>query len=266
MSQPLLLAVHGASGRNGRRLIALASHDPGLRLTAALVGPESRSIGMDAGSLAGLAHTGLLVSSTWPKQVQAVIDFSTPDACMAAVQHCEQQAIAMVIATTGLSEMQIERIRQAAESIPICYAPNMSVAVNIAMKLVEQAAKSLRQFSDGVDVEIIERHHRMKEDSPSGTALKFGQIVAREMGQTEHVHGRDGLVGKRPQNEIGYHAVRIGDDAGQHTICFGLMGEIIEVRVAASNRDPYASGAITAAKFVVHKPAGLYSMFDVLGL
>ncbi len=266
MSHALSLAIHGASGRNGRRLIALASHDPGLRLTAAIVGPGSRSIGSDAGTLAGLAPIGLSIHATWPKDVQVAIDFSTPDACMAAVEHCERHAIAMVIATTGLAEVQIDRIRQAAESIPICYAPNMSVAVNVAMKLVEQAARSLRQFSDGVDVEIIERHHRMKEDSPSGTALKFGQIVAREMGQTDHVHGRDGLVGKRPQSEIGYHAVRIGDDAGQHTICFGMMGEIIEVRVAASNRDPYASGAIAAAKFVVHKPAGLYSMFDVLGL
>ena len=266
MPHALSLAIHGASGRNGRRLIALASHDPGLRLTAAIVSSSSRSLGNDAGTLAGLAPIGLALRSTWPNDIQAVIDFSTPEACMAAVEHCERHSIAMVIATTGLSEIQIDRIRQAAEAIPICYAPNMSVAVNIAMKLVEQAARSLRQFSDGVDVEIIERHHRMKEDSPSGTALKFGQIVAREMGQTEHVHGREGLVGKRPQNEIGYHAVRIGDDAGQHTICFGLMGEIIEIRVGASNRDPYASGAIAAAKFVVQKPAGLYSMFDVLGL
>ncbi len=266
MSHALSLAIHGASGRNGRRLISLASHDPGLRLTAAIVGPLSRSIGSDAGILAGLPQLGLKIDSTWPKDIQVVIDFSTPEACMAAVEHCERHAIAMVIATTGLTDVQIERIGQAAESIPICYAPNMSVAVNVAMKLVEQAARSLRQFSDGVDVEIIERHHRMKEDSPSGTALKFGQIVAREMGQTEHLHGRDGLVGKRPQNEIGYHAVRIGDDAGQHTICFGMMGEIVEIRVAASNRDPYASGAIAAAKFVVHKSAGLYSMSDVLGL
>jgi 4-hydroxy-tetrahydrodipicolinate reductase len=106
----------------------------------------------------------------------------------------------------------------------------------------------------------------MKEDSPSGTALRFGQIVASQMGQSGHVHGREGLVGKRPRNEIGYHAVRIGDDAGQHTICFGLMGEIIEVRVGASNRDPYAVGALLAAKWLVGKPAGLYSMFDVLGL
>lgn len=266
MSQPITLAIHGASGRNGRRLVAMASHDPSLRLTGAIVGPESRALGVDAGELAGVAPIELPITATWPHEVQVAIDFSTPDACMAAVEHCEKHAIAMVIATTGLLEIQFERIRQAAESIPICYAPNMSVAVNVGMKLVEQAAKSLRPFSDGVDVEIIERHHRMKEDSPSGTALRFGQIVAREMGQTEHAHGREGLIGKRPHNEIGYHAVRIGDDAGQHTICFGMMGEIIEIRVAASNRDPYASGAIAAAKYLISKPAGLYSMFDVLGL
>ncbi len=160
----------------------------------------------------------------------------------------------MVIATTGLSPRQMQVMEQASQVIPICYAPNMSVVVNVAMKLVEQAARALKQFSDAVDVEIIERHHRMKEDSPSGTALKLGQIVASEMGQTEHIHGRHGLVGKRPRHEIGYHSLRIGDDAGQHTVCFGMMGEIIEVRVGVSNRDPYAAGAIAAAKYVIKQP------------
>ncbi len=266
MSQPLALVIHGASGRNGRRLIAIGSQDPSLKLTGAIVGPRSRSVGVDAGTLAGGTPIGLMVSSKWPENVQTVIDFSTPEACMAAVEHCLKQKIAMVIATTGLTQEQVQRIQDASKCIPICYAPNMSVAVNIAMKLVEQAAKALKQFSDGVDVEIIERHHRMKEDSPSGTALRLGQIVADEMGQTMHVHGRHGMVGQRPRHEIGYHAVRIGDDAGQHTICFGMIGEIIEVRVGASNRDPYASGAIAAAKFLSNKPAGNYSMFDVLGL
>jgi len=134
------------------------------------------------------------------------------------------------------------------------------------MKLVEQAARALKDVPGGADVEIIERHHRFKEDSPSGTALKFGQIAANEMGISQHVHGRLGQVGKRPHGEIGYHAVRVGDDAGQHTIIFGMMGETIELKVAASNRDCYASGAIAAAKFLVGKPPKQYSMFDVLGL
>jgi 4-hydroxy-tetrahydrodipicolinate reductase len=125
---------------------------------------------------------------------------------------------------------------------------------------------ALRDVPHGADVEIIERHHRFKEDSPSGTALKFGQIIASEMGIEHHVHGRHGQVGKRPHHEIGYHAVRTGDDAGQHTIIFGMLGETIEIRVAASNRDCYASGAIAAAKFLVGKPAGVYTMANVLGL
>jgi 4-hydroxy-tetrahydrodipicolinate reductase len=134
------------------------------------------------------------------------------------------------------------------------------------MKLVEQAARALKDVANGADVEIIERHHRYKEDSPSGTALKLGQIIAKEMGIENHVHGRHGMIGKRPHNEIGYHAVRVGDDVGQHTIVFGMLGETIEIRVAASNRDCYASGAISAAKYLIGKPPGLYSMANVLGL
>jgi 4-hydroxy-tetrahydrodipicolinate reductase len=266
MNSAITLVIHGASGRNGRRLLALGSQDRRFKLAGAIVGKHSSSLGTDAGTLAGLPPLSVKVSSDWPETADVCIDFSTPDACLAAVRHCKDHRIAIVIATTGLSQSQVEEIEQAARAIPICYAPNMSVAVNIAMKLVEQAAKALRPMAEQVDVEIIERHHRMKEDSPSGTALKFGQLVAKELGQASHVHGRAGLVGKRPRKEIGYHAVRIGDDAGQHTICFGLMGEIIEIRVGASNRDPYAVGALAAAAFLHGKPAGLYSMADVLGL
>jgi 4-hydroxy-tetrahydrodipicolinate reductase len=244
----------------------LAAQDSAFHLVGAIVGNSSSSIGIDAGILSGSESLGLKVASDWPEAAEVVIDFSNPEACMAAVDHCVANKIAMVIATTGMSAEHNRRIQKAAESIPICLAPNTSMVVNIGMKLVEQAAKALAPVADKVDVEIIERHHRMKEDSPSGTAVKLGQIVASQMGQTEHAHGREGLVGKRPRGEIGYHAVRIGDDAGQHTICFGLMGEILEVRVGVSNRDPYAVGALAAAKFIASKPPKLYSMFDVLGL
>jgi 4-hydroxy-tetrahydrodipicolinate reductase len=142
----------------------------------------------------------------------------------------------------------------------------MSLSVNLAMKLTEIAAKALANNPQGVDVEIIERHHRYKEDAPSGTALKFGEIVARAMGQTAARHGREGRPGKRPHSEIGYHAVRTGDNPGEHTIIFGLLGETLELTVRASNRDCYAHGALTAAKFLVGKPVGLYSMQDVLQL
>jgi 4-hydroxy-tetrahydrodipicolinate reductase len=142
----------------------------------------------------------------------------------------------------------------------------MSTAVNLTMKLAETAGRVLRDLPSGVDVEIIERHHRFKEDAPSGTALKFGEIIAATMGQTTHTHGREGRPGKRPSNEIGYHAVRAGDNPGEHTIVFGMLGETLELRVAATSRDSYAQGALQAAAWLVGKPAALYGMNDVLGL
>ena len=266
MSSPIQLAIHGASGRNGKRLIALGSVDPAVHLRAAIVRASSKHLGEDAGVMAGIANLGLEVTSDWPNGLDVVIDFSSPEGCMSALEHCVSETIPIVIASTGLSSLQIDAIASASKLIPVCYAPNMSVAVNLTMKLVEQAARALKDVPGGADVEIIERHHRYKEDSPSGTALKFGQIAAKEMGISQHVHGRVGQVGKRPHAEIGYHAVRVGDDAGQHTIIFGMEGETIELRVAASNRDCYASGAIAAAKFLVGKAPKQYSMFDVLGL
>ena len=150
--------------------------------------------------------------------------------------------------------------------IPILISPSMSLAVNLTMKLVREAARVLKTaVPEGVDVEIIERHHRFKEDAPSGTALKFGEIVASEMGQTDHVHGREGRPGVRPRTEIGYHALRVGDNVGEHTIVFGMLGEAIDLSVRGHSRDSYAYGAVAAAKFLVSRPAGLYSMNDVLG-
>jgi len=163
-----------------------------------------------------------------------------------------------------LNEAQLKILRTAAETIPLLWSPSMSLAVNLTMKLTEIVAKSLKDRD--ADVEIIERHHRFKEDAPSGTALKFGQIVAGAMGQTEQCHGREGRPGKRPHNEIGYHAVRVGDNPGEHTIVFGMLGETIELTVRASNRDCYAAGALAAAKFLAGKKPGLYGMNDVLGL
>jgi 4-hydroxy-tetrahydrodipicolinate reductase len=142
----------------------------------------------------------------------------------------------------------------------------MSLAVNLVMKLTGTAAAALKHYPGGADVEILERHHRFKEDSPSGTALKFGAIVADAMGQTHHQHGREGRPGARPHEEIGYHAIRTGDNPGEHTILFGMLGETIELTVRASNRDCYAHGALAAAKFLIGKPAGVYGMGDVLGI
>lgn len=262
----LKLAVHGAAGRMGKRLVALGSQDPQLELFAAIEHPQHPALGQDAGMVAGVEPLEVKLTSDWPEGIEVAIDFSIPGGCAAAVEKCVDRGIPLVVATTGLSDAQMAQIKQAAEQIPVCWAPNMSLAVNLTMLLAQQAARGLRQVPQGVDVEIIERHHRFKEDAPSGTALKFGQLIADELGIDRHVHGREGLCGRRSPSEIGYHAVRTGDDPGQHTIVFGMLGETIELRVAASNRDCYAQGALAAAKFLARREAGMYNMFDVLGL
>jgi 4-hydroxy-tetrahydrodipicolinate reductase len=263
---PLRLVVHGAAGRMGQRIVALAAKDPLLSIVAAIDSPASPAAGRDAGELAGIGKLGVPITSEVIGSCDVIIDFSTPEATAKLVSVCADRRIPIVVATTGLNEKQREEIAAAAQFAPVVFAPSMSMAVNVAMKLVREAAKALRDIPDGVDVEIVERHHRFKEDAPSGTALKFGQIVAGEMGQTGHRHGREGQTGQRPRNEIGYHAVRTGDNVGEHQIIFGLMGETLEVYVRGHTRDSYAYGAIAAAKFLAGRPAGLYTMADVLGL
>ena len=263
---PIQLAIHGAGGRMGKRLVALGSQDPELQVVGAIDNPANPMCGQDAGLVAGVGELGVPLSGTWPAECQTAIDFSVPAACMTALAHCTQHKIPLVVATTGLTDEQMSQVSAAAQVIPICWAPNMSLAVNLTMRLAQQAATALKTVPQGADVEIIERHHRYKEDSPSGTALKFGEIIAEAMGLDKHVHGREGLCGPRTRSEIGYHAVRTGDDPGQHTIIFGMLGETIELRVGASSRDSYAQGALAAAKFLVGKPIGMYNMFDVLGL
>jgi 4-hydroxy-tetrahydrodipicolinate reductase len=261
------IAIHGAAGRMGRRLIALASTDPQLKIIAAVDSPTHPDLGRDAGTLAGIKELGLpLIGGLGSFKPEVVIDFSVPAAAEAVAEACVSRHLPLVMATTGLTEPQKQRLQEAARSIPVVWSPSMSMAVNLAMKLVERAGAVLKDVSGGVDVEIIERHHRMKEDSPSGTALKFGELIAAAMGQTVHRHGRQGQVGKRPPGEIGYHAVRTGDNPGEHTIVFGLLGETLEVTIKASSRDCYALGALAAAKFVARQQPGLYSMYDVLGL
>ena len=258
------IAIHGAAGRMGKRLIDLGHADPELELCAALESPEHPQIGQDSGEVAGIQAIGVPISAQFPDSADALIDFSLPIAVPGIISKCLESSTPLVVATTGFGDDVVSTIRQAAENLAIVWAPNMSLAVNLSMKLAEVAAGAL--VDSDADVEIIERHHRFKADAPSGTALKFGELIARQMNIEKHQHGRHGETGARPHNEIGYHAVRAGDDAGQHTILFGMLGEKIEIKVAASNRDCYARGALAAAKFLVGRPAGLYDMYDVLGL
>lgn len=250
----------------GKRLIALGSADQGVKLVAALEYAKHPHLAEDAGELAGVGRIDLPLTSAVLGKYDALIDFSTPEGAESAIHICLAHKIPLVMATTGLSESAKKQLRDAGDVIPVVWSPSMSTAVNLTMKLCAMAGGVLKNLPSGCDVEIIERHHRFKEDAPSGTALKFGDIIAGVMGQERHVHGREGKTGKRPLNEIGYHAVRTGDNPGEHTIIFGMLGETIELTVKASNRDCYALGAIEAAKFVAKQKPGMYTMYDVLGL
>ena len=260
------LTINGAAGRMGKRLVALGSEDRSFRIVGALEHPRHTDLGKDAGVLAGVEPLDVALSSSLQTQTDVVIDFSLPESAIAICRQCVERRIPLVVATTGMHEEQKAEMRAAAHQIPIVWAPSMSLAVNLTMKLATIAGPAVRDTPTGADVEIIERHHRFKEDAPSGTALKFGELIAEAMGITEHRHGRHGQTGKRPHDEIGYHAVRVGDNPGEHTIVFGLLGETIELTVRASNRDCYALGALAAAKFVARQAPGLYGMYDVLGL
>jgi len=262
----LRIGIHGAAGRMGQRLVALGHADADLKIVAALEHAAHPKLGLDAGTIAGIGSIGVPLLAKLPGDVDVVIDFSVPQATDSIVAACVERKVPLVVATTGLEPEQRERIKQAAATIPVLWAPSMSLAVNLAMKLSEAAATALKDHATGADVEIIERHHRFKEDAPSGTALKFGEIIAGVMGQKDAVHGRSGRPGQRPHGEIGYHALRTGDNPGEHTIVFGLLGETLELTVRATNRDCYAHGALAAAKFLAGKKPGLYSMQDVLGL
>ena len=259
-------AIHGAAGRMGQRLVALGSADHELTIAAALERSGHPRLGEDAGSVANCPVLGVKLADRLSGPVDVMIDFSTPAGSMAALETCLKEKIPLVLATTGFDAAQTERIRAASRELALLWAPSMSLAVNLAMKLSGLAAEALCDHSTGADVEIIERHHRFKEDAPSGTALKFGEIIASRMGLDRAQHGREGRIGARPRGEIGYHAVRAGDNPGEHTILFGLLGESLEINVRASNRDCYAYGALAAAKFLAGKPAGPYGMGAVLGL
>jgi 4-hydroxy-tetrahydrodipicolinate reductase len=250
----------------GQRIIALALEDKDLTLGAALDAPGHPQLGRDIGEVAGAGQLGVPVWADLPleQRLDVMIDFSLPEGTMAVLPLCVQRRIPLVVATTGHTQAQRQEIEAAAHETAILMAPNMSLAVNVLMKLVRQAAESLR--GKGFDVEITERHHRFKKDSPSGTALHFARLIQEAMGQSQLRHGREGLVGERPAHEIGIHAIRVGDNVGEHTIIFSTLGETLELTHRAHSRDCYARGALQAARFLADRPPGRYSMNDVLGL
>lgn len=268
MSGTPRIAIVGASGRMGRILIQ-AVQQAGYILAGAIVRPESSLIGSDAGEMAGAGHLGVKVTGDLKQvldQCDAVIDFSTPAATELHLQLCRDAGVAIVIGTTGMSDAQKQQLDQIATEIPVVYAANYSVGVNISIKLLELAAKT---FADTVDIEIVEAHHRHKVDAPSGTALMMGEAIADTLGRDLKkvaVYGREGYTGPRERETIGFETIRGGDIVGEHTVMFIGEGERVEVSHKATNRMNFAAGAVRAAAWVTDKTAAKYDMKDVLNL
>ncbi|MFM7148882.1 MAG: 4-hydroxy-tetrahydrodipicolinate reductase [Gemmataceae bacterium] len=260
------VAIIGAAGRMGQRLIHLTLADPDLHLGAALESPSCPARGKDIGEVCGLGKIGVPLASHFPQggKIDVAIDFSAPEGTMEVLPACIEKRIPLVVATTGHTPEQRKEIEAAAHQIPLLMAPNMSLAVNVLFALCKQTATLLRDRD--FDVEVIERHHRFKKDAPSGTALHFARIVQEAIGGGDLRHGREGITGERPKKEIGVHALRVGDNVGEHTVVFSTLGETLELTHKGHSRDSYARGALQAAKYLAGKPAGRYSMNDVLGI
>jgi len=266
----LNVAIAGAAGRMGRTLVeAVSQNQDSMRVSAATVLAEDPALGVDIGLLAIGAAIGVnTVAELLPEQADfdVLIDFTSPEATMNHLALCHASSKAMVIGTTGLSGDQQQEIQAAAKNIPIMYAPNMSVGVNLCLKLLEEAARVL---GDDVDIEITEAHHRFKKDAPSGTALKMGAVIADTLDRNLDecaVYGREGLGDERERKTIGFTTIRAGDIVGDHTVTFAGLGERVEITHKASSRMTFASGAVRAAQWIADKEAGLYSMQDVLEL
>jgi len=262
------IAIAGSTGRMGRSLIEAVLADPELELAAALERAGHPALGRPVGEVLGLPCTVALGADLAAALARAdvLIDFTRPDGTLAHLEACARLGKAMVIGTTGFSDAQRGRIAESAKRAALVMAPNMAVGVNVTFKLAETAARIL---GEGYDVEIVEAHHRHKVDAPSGTALKLGEMVARGLGRNLAecaVHGRHGETGERDPKAIGFHAIRGGDIVGEHTVIFAGTGERVELTVRSSSRMTYALGALRAAKFLRGKKAGLFDMFDVLGL
>jgi 4-hydroxy-tetrahydrodipicolinate reductase len=261
-------AVAGASGRMGRTLIEAINGAPDARLAGALDVAGSAFLGRDAGELVG-APAGVIISDDVDVVLSAVnclIDFTRPEGTMRHLEACRRRGVHMIIGTTGFTTEQKLAIHDAARDIPIVFAPNMAVGVNLVFKLLDTAARIL---NEGYDVEIVEAHHRHKVDAPSGTALRMGEIVAAALGRDLAdcaVYGREGIAGERPAPQIGFSTVRGGDIVGDHTVLFAGTGERVEITHKASSRMHFAQGALRAARFLWGKPRGLFDMQDVLGL
>jgi 4-hydroxy-tetrahydrodipicolinate reductase len=263
------IIVTGATGRMGSRIIAVSAEYHDIRLCGALEKIGHKDIGKDIGLLLGLGEKKVQLGDELENIIrgpEVVIDFTSPSAAIQNMRIVARKGKAMVIGTTGLSKEEIDTVRELSGQIPVVLAPNMSVGVNLLLKVLRDVARVL---GDDYDIEIIEAHHRMKKDAPSGTALKMAQVIAeavqRDLDEVG-VYARKGIIGERSKKEIGIQTVRAGDIVGEHTVLFGGLGERIEITHKASSRDTFARGALRAALWVADQKPGLYDMQDVLGL
>ena len=264
------IAVMGAAGRMGKTLIdAVQQRSPLCGLTAAIVRPGSSLIGADAGELVSLGRLGVPLSADLQAVVDdfdVLIDFTLPEVMLKNLEICRHSGKAMVIGTTGLNAAQKQLLADAGKDIPIVFAANFSVGVNLSLKLLDMAA---RVMGEDADIEIIEAHHRHKIDAPSGTALRMGEVIADALGrdlQKVAVYGREGHTGARERETIGFATVRGGDVVGDHTVLFATEGERLEITHKASSRMTFAKGAVRAALWLEGREPGLYDMQDVLEL
>ena len=263
------IAVVGASGRMGLCLVRAAVLADGASLVVAVSRPDSDSIGKDVGELIGIGALGIKVVDDLAAvvdQFDVLIDFTRPDASMTFIELCRQAGKKIVIGTTGYSDAQKAAIAEAAKDVAIVLAPNMSVGVNLVLKLLEMTAKVMGEYTD---IEVIEAHHRHKVDAPSGTALRMGEVIADALGRDLKdcaIYGREGNTGERDRKTIGFSTIRAGDIVGEHTVMFADEGERVEITHKATSRMTFANGAVRAALWLKDKPSGLYDMQDVLGL
>ena len=262
------IAVCGAAGRMGQRIL-VAAVEAGCTISGALERPGHPQIGQDAGLIAGCGQLGVAISDDLNAVVEGcdvLIDFTTPKISLKNLEVCGLKKKSIVIGSTGFTPEERALAAELAKDIPAVLAPNMSVGVNVCFKMLKDLAKTL---GDGFDVEIVELHHNKKKDSPSGTAVRMGEVVAEALGrdynQVANYH-REGICGERTKEEIGMQTVRGGDIVGEHTVYFIGMGERIEISHRAMSRDMFSRGSIRAAKWIVGKAPGLYDMQDVLGL
>jgi len=261
--------ITGAGGKMGGRIISLIGMEEGIELAAAVERSDHPAVGRDVGELLGLGAGGIVIENEFSACMakgDVAIDFTSHAASMQHLQTAVQLKKPIVIGSTGFSAEEMEKIRSMAQCVPCVLAPNMSVGVNVLFKVLKTVAEIL---GDDYDVEIVEAHHHLKKDAPSGTAMKMAQIIAEALGRDLDkvgVYERKGLIGERSRTEIGIQTLRAGDIVGEHTVMFGAVGERLELVHRAHSRDNFARGAIRAAKWVVGQPPGLYDMQDVLGL